>query len=213
MKTSRPHFLLHSQVGGRNRQDEWSFVLQAADGSVTAEAADVERDVRGERLELLAVVRGLEALPRPARVTLVTQSRYVRRGLAYGLDEWRRNGWTWESFGQDVPIKNLDLWRRVDRALRIHEVRFRSPRRDQPHPTLRGPHVQFGSPSGNQPDRPLRRGALGRRSNDRSSESGDSVHHGRPRARFFRALRLGAERWKLFFQQLGTSILPRPWVG
>lgn len=213
MKKSRPHFLLHSQVGGRNRQDEWSFVLQAADGSVTTEANDVEANVRGERLELLAVVRGLEALPRPARVTLVTQSRYVRRGLAYGLDEWRRNGWTWESFGQSVPVKNLDLWRRVDRALRIHEVRFRSPRHDRPHPTLRGPHVQFGTPEGSALSRAVRRGSTGRRTSETRDDSGGSLRHGRPLARFFRAVRLGTERWKLFFQQLGTSILPRPWVG
>lgn len=212
MKKPRPHFLLHSQVGGRNRQDEWSFVLQAADGAVTTEAADVELNVRGERLELLAVVRGLEALPCPARVTLVTQSRYVRRGLAYGLDEWRRNGWTWESFGENVPIKNLDLWRRVDRALRIHEVRFRSPRHDQPHPTLRGPHVQFGSPETDVAGRAPRRGASARRTGE-SANVGGSRRHARPWAWFFRAVRLTAERWKLFWSQLGTSVLPRPWVG
>ena len=75
-----------------------------------------------QRLELLAVVRGLEALAQPSRVTLVTPSRYVNRGLAYGLAEWRANGWQWEHFGQMVPVKNRDLWQRVDRALAIHEV-------------------------------------------------------------------------------------------
>ncbi len=81
------------------------------------EAADAEPDAQGERLELLAVVRGLEALEQPSRVTLVTPSKYVNRGLTYGLEEWRANDWQWEHFGEMVPVKNRDLWQRVDRAL------------------------------------------------------------------------------------------------
>src|SRR5690606_23293920 len=76
----------------------------------------------GERLELLAVVRGLEALDGPARVTLVTKSRYVSRGLRFGMTEWRANDWQWERFGRVVPVKDHDLWQRIDRALLFHQV-------------------------------------------------------------------------------------------
>lgn len=84
--------------------------------------ADEEAFTCGERLELLAVVRGLEALDGPSRVTLVTKSRYVSRGLRFGMAEWRANDWNWERFGRVVPVKDSDLWQRVDRALLYHEV-------------------------------------------------------------------------------------------
>ncbi len=84
-----------------------------------------------ERLELLAVVRGLEALEQPSKVTLVTTSRVVRRGLRFGLELWRENQWHWERFGRMAPIKNADLWQRVDRALHIHDVSCRTLRFDE----------------------------------------------------------------------------------
>ena len=116
MNIPTPHFFLFSQANRGNNRDEWSFVLKAADGSAILKAADAEPDAHGERLELLAVVRGLEALDQPSCVTLVTPSRYVKRGINYGLPEWGRNGWKWEHFGEMVPVKNRDLWQRLDRA-------------------------------------------------------------------------------------------------
>ena len=107
--------------------------MQTADGSDQFEAADVEPKIRGERLDLLTVVRGLEALDQPSRVTLVRCSRYVRNGVQYGLSQWRVNGWRWEFFGEMVPIKNGDLWQRIDRALRFHKVECRNYRFDSPH--------------------------------------------------------------------------------
>lgn len=124
MKVPAPHFLLFSESSRKQRQGQWRFKLQAVDGSSKLEAADAETDIQGERLELLAVVRGLEALDQPSRVTLVTPSKYVHRGLLYGLDEWRTNGWFWEHFGQMVPVKNRDLWQRLDRAMSVHELEF-----------------------------------------------------------------------------------------
>ena len=96
-------------------------------------AGGTEEDVRGERLELLCVVRGLEALDHPSRVTLITSSAYVREGIRYGLQQWRENDWQWESFGRMVPVKNRDLWQRVDSALRFHRLECRVWRFDPPH--------------------------------------------------------------------------------
>jgi ribonuclease HI len=142
MDTQRPHYLLYSQANARRQPGSWKVTLKAADGTVLLEAADTEPDTQGERLELLAVVRGLEALDRPARVTLATPSRYVRRGLAYGLEEWRANGWSWEWFGRMVPIKNRDLWQRLDRALKFHEVQCRYWRIDAAHESLVRPQAE-----------------------------------------------------------------------
>lgn len=133
MKSDVPHFYLISEAHGSESPARWRFELRPATGGETLQATDSEIDAHGERLELLAVVRGLEALPEPARVTLQTPSQYVRRGIAYGLEEWRASGWTWEHFGQMVLVKNHDLWQRLDRALRIHQVECRQWRFDRSH--------------------------------------------------------------------------------
>jgi len=123
MTSNSPHYLLFSEAGHDRQQSRaWRFVLQNVDTDSRFSAADSEPIDCGERLELLAVVRGLEAIDVPARVTLVTKSRYVSRGLKVGLAEWRASGWRWERFGKLVAIKDHDLWRRIDHALRFHQV-------------------------------------------------------------------------------------------
>ncbi|HWA99254.1 MAG TPA: RNase H family protein [Pirellulales bacterium] len=141
MSVPAPHFLLLADARRRNDREEWRFVLQAADGSATLEAHDCEPEEKGQRLELLSVVRGLEALEQPSRVTLVTGSKYVRQGISQGLDEWKRDNWTWESFGEMAPVKNRDLWQRVDRALAFHQLEVRSIRIDGPHSGAADPAV------------------------------------------------------------------------
>ena len=130
MTVPAPHFLLFSEASdateARPDSGRWRFVLEALDGSTALEAADEETEISAERLELLAIVRGLEALDQPSRVTLVTRNRNISRGLRYGLEQWRENDWQWERFGQMQPIKNGDLWRRIDQALSIHEVQCRA---------------------------------------------------------------------------------------
>lgn len=120
------HYLLFSEA----RVDEsgeaaWRFVLEEVGADESFSATDVEACECLERLELLAVVRGLEAIDQPAKVTLVTKSRYVSRGLKRGLADWRNNSWHWERFGRMVPVRDHDLWRRVDRALSFHQVTVR----------------------------------------------------------------------------------------
>jgi len=133
MTNAAPEFLLYSKVERRKNQGEWNFALQTADGAAYLEARDTEPDAYGERLELLAVLRGLEALDQPSVVTVYTTSRYVRQGYEYGLDEWRRNGWNWERYGELTPVKNRDLWQRLDRARRVHHVELRRWRVDEAH--------------------------------------------------------------------------------
>jgi ribonuclease HI len=125
MSVSKPHFFLRTEVQDEGDRGEWNFALTAADGSATFEAHDSEPGLRGERLELLAVVRALESLDQPSYITLAAGGRYVRRVLSQGLDEWRRNGWMWESYGELVPIKNRDLWQRLDRCLGFHKLETR----------------------------------------------------------------------------------------
>ena len=127
MTATASHFLLYSYASRPTADGagSWRFVLQAADGSQRLEAADVEAGMGAGRLELLAVIRGLEALNQPSRVTLVTSSRYVGGGLRYGLEQWRRSGWQWERFGVMTPISDGDYWQRLDDVLSYHVVECR----------------------------------------------------------------------------------------
>jgi ribonuclease HI len=123
MRTRGPHYLLFTgAIGSDANAAHWRFVLQPVGSDVSLAVADVEEFARPSRLELLAVVRGLEALEQPSRVTLLTDSRYVIRGLRRGLNQWRERRWRWERFGRLVPIRDADLWRRVDRAMQFHDV-------------------------------------------------------------------------------------------
>jgi ribonuclease HI len=155
MSVTAPHFLLFSEAAPAPEAGaaigRWRFVLRSAAGQKLLEAAD-EEDETPERLELLAIVRGLESLDQPSRVTLVTASRNIHHGLRSGLAHWRESGWHWERFGKLAPVKNADLWRRIDRALDIHVIECRCTRikpaddLNPPLPSAVGRRLRFDEP-------------------------------------------------------------------
>ena len=137
MNPGMPRFLLFAETGPA--AGAWRFVLRKLDGAVHFEAADVEPDIFGERLELLTVVRGLEALDQPSRVTLVGCTNYLRQAVQFGMPQWRTDDWLWERFGHMLPVKNADLWQRLDRLMAFHEVECRQRRIDGAHPVAERP--------------------------------------------------------------------------
>lgn len=76
-------------------------------------------ETTNNRMELTAAIRGLESLKRGSRVALYTDSRYVKDGITKWIETWKTNGWKAAS---RKPVKNVDLWRRLDEALQGHEV-------------------------------------------------------------------------------------------
>ena len=124
-----PHYLLltesqydsnDSKSGGR-----WRFVLESMQCDDRTEVSERENDVWGERLQLLAVVRGVEALEQPSKLTLITSSPYVGKRIRKGFDSWIQKQWRWESFGLLKPIKDADLWKRIHAAMQIHSIECR----------------------------------------------------------------------------------------
>jgi ribonuclease HI len=204
---SAPHFLVYTEAHSDPAGGRWRFAVRRDTGRLVLEAADLEPGIAGPRLELLAVVRGLESFDYPAQVTLITSSNYVRRGISYGLNSWRQSGWTWEWFGQMVPVKNRDLWQRIDRALEFHQVVCRSWRVDAPAPVLAGPHRRMGEVPGR-----LRLPTSGQL---QRVESDTAPREERLKLR----TRLRGQRWLgdqasalcMRFAQLGTGLIPRPW--
>jgi ribonuclease HI len=78
-----------------------------------------EAQTTNNRMELMAAIAALEALERPSSVTLVTDSAYVKDGLTRWILGWKRNGW---KTAAKKPVKNEDLWRRLDAAASRHDV-------------------------------------------------------------------------------------------
>ncbi len=126
MVGEKPHYLmlLETSTAAPNH-GRWRCVLEQTATGQLWEAEDVEPGTVGERLELLAAVRGLEALPKPSRVTLVTTSRLLEWILCEALPRWRSDGTLAVSPHERFPKQNLDLWRRIDRALRYHDLECR----------------------------------------------------------------------------------------
>jgi ribonuclease HI len=100
----------------------WGAVLVAREGETVLR----ERLLKGgepattnNRMELTAAIAALEALERPAAITLVTDSAYLRDGVTRWIHGWKRNGWR---TADGKPVKNEDLWRRLDAAAARHRV-------------------------------------------------------------------------------------------
>jgi ribonuclease HI len=80
-----------------------------------------EPDTTNNRMELMAAIRGLESLKRGCKVNLTTDSEYLRKGITEWLDQWKRRGWRTAA---KKPVKNVDLWQRLEQAIEEHEVQW-----------------------------------------------------------------------------------------
>ena len=81
-----------------------------------------EAHTTNNRMELMAAISALEALTRPSEVELHTDSQYLRNGISQWLKGWKRNGW---KTADKKPVKNVDLWQRLDEATQRHHVDWR----------------------------------------------------------------------------------------
>jgi len=80
-----------------------------------------EAHTTNNRMELMAAIAALEALKRPVTVDVHTDSQYLRNGIMTWINGWKRNGW---KTADRKPVKNVDLWQRLDAALGRHTVRW-----------------------------------------------------------------------------------------
>lgn len=80
-----------------------------------------EAQTTNNRMELTAAIEALERLTRPCSVDLYTDSQYVRQGIMQWMHGWKRNGW---KTADKKPVKNADLWQRLDAAVKRHDVSF-----------------------------------------------------------------------------------------
>jgi ribonuclease HI len=111
----------------------WGAILRlkSATRSAEKELWGGEAATTNNRMELMAVIRALEALKRRSRVRLYTDSLYVKKGISSWIHDWKRRGWR---TADKKPVKNVDLWQRLDELARQHEVEWHWVRGHAGHP-------------------------------------------------------------------------------
>ena len=102
----------------------WGALLIARQGEEVLKERELkggEADTTNNRMELMAAISALEALERPSRLTVVTDSAYVKGGITQWIEGWKRNGWRTQA---RKPVKNEELWKRLEAAAARHDVRW-----------------------------------------------------------------------------------------
>ena len=97
----------------------WAAVLSY--GTTTREISGREAQTTNNRMELMAAIKALEALKRPSEVRLHTDSQYLRLGMTVWIRDWKRRGW---KTADKKPVKNTDLWQRLEQAAEHHRVQW-----------------------------------------------------------------------------------------
>lgn len=100
----------------------WGVLLQAKDGDTVVKERELSggaAETTNNQMELLAAIHALEVLERPSKITIVTDSAYVKNGVTGWVFGWKKNGW---KTAARKPVKNVDLWQRLDAAQSRHDV-------------------------------------------------------------------------------------------
>ena len=107
----------------------WGAILRAS--GKERELYGGEPQTTNNRMELTAVIRALEALKRPVRVCVWTDSQYVQKGISEWIGGWKARGW---KTAAKAPVKNVDLWQELDRLAAQHDVDWRWVKGHAGHP-------------------------------------------------------------------------------
>ena len=97
----------------------WGVLLRFQEKERTLHGGELE--TTNNRMELMAAIIGLESLNKPCSITLTTDSKYVMHGITDWIENWKKRGW---KTAAKKPVKNEDLWRRLDKARDQHEINW-----------------------------------------------------------------------------------------
>lgn len=103
----------------------WGVLMIARDGDAVLKKRELqggEADTTNNRMELMAAISALEALSRPSDLIIVTDSAYVKNGVTTWIHSWKKRGW---KTADNKPVKNIELWQRLETAQARHTVEWR----------------------------------------------------------------------------------------
>ena len=121
VSSSKPHVTVFTDgaCSGNPGPGGWGAVLRLK--GKEKEICGGEAATTNNRMELMAAITALETLKKACRVELYIDSQYLREGIMSWISNWKRNGWR---TADKKPVKNIDLWQRLDAALKRHDVRW-----------------------------------------------------------------------------------------
>jgi ribonuclease HI len=119
--SERPHVVVHTDgaCSGNPGPGGWGAILHSGPHEKVLKGA--EPHTTNNRMELMAAIAALEALKKPSTVEIHTDSKYLQDGISKWIRGWKRNGWR---TADKKPVKNMDLWQRLDGAIARHDVRW-----------------------------------------------------------------------------------------
>lgn len=119
--TTQKHVVIYTDgaCSGNPGPGGWGALLIY--GNREKELSGGETDTTNNRMELMAAIKALEALKSPCKVDLYTDSEYLRKGITEWITKWKANNWR---TAQKKPVKNQDLWERIDSLVCLHSVVF-----------------------------------------------------------------------------------------
>lgn len=125
------HLFTDGACSGNPGPGGWGLILRHPTSGKEIERAGAEGNTTNNRMELMAVIEGLTLLTRPSVVELYSDSQYVLKGLKEWLHSWKRRGW---KTADKKPVKNVELWKRLDELAQRHELHMHWIRGHAGHP-------------------------------------------------------------------------------
>ena len=131
MNTTRPHVVIYTDgaCSGNPGPGGWGALLRF--GELEKEMSGGENPTTNNRMEMMGAIMALEALKKPSRVQLYTDSQYVQQGVTKWMHSWIKRGW---KTADNKPVKNVDLWQRLHAAAKPHSVEYIWVRGHNGHP-------------------------------------------------------------------------------
>ena len=127
--TSRIVIFTDGACSGNPGPGGWGAILRA--GEHEKELSGGEDETTNNRMELMAAIAALEELKKPSPIDLFTDSTYVRDGIMKWIHNWKRNGW---KTAAKKPVKNVDLWKRLELAMEPHNIEWHWVKGHNGHP-------------------------------------------------------------------------------
>ena len=135
-KPQRPEVVLFSDgaCSGNPGPGGWAFILRHISSGKESEASGAEWETTNNRMELKAIIEGLKKLKRKTRVHVITDSSYVKKGITEWIHGWKARNWKRKTSSGLRPVKNVDLWRKLDELILRHDTTFEQVKGHAGHP-------------------------------------------------------------------------------